>query len=173
MGPEDPFEPTYSPRLIEFWLEHFEELETLASSPKSSAHIAEHLNHEWMMLQARLRVCLCKEAHASDSMAVDPACTHMPGGGGAYAKGPITALLVLADLRYAAEQLPPGWLSTRTIWHQQLVEDARIIDRVYDWRKRVHRGEAGVEREPAFARSVAVRRMAQALGWRNSALQAA
>jgi hypothetical protein len=166
---DDPFEPVYSPQRVEFWLEHFEELETLALSPKSSAHIAEHLSHEWMLLQMRLKVCLCKEQHDTDSLTVDPACLHMPGGGGAFAKGPITALLVLADLKHAAEHLPPGWLATRQIWKQQLVDGLTAEHRIATWRKRVRAGDDYVEREPAFARSIAVRRMARYLGWQARA----
>jgi hypothetical protein len=169
----DAFDTAYSPRRVEFWLAHFEELETLVRSPKSSAHVAEHLNREWVMLQVRLRFCLCQEAHAVDSRAVDPACQHEPTGGGAYRAGPETALCVLSDLRHAAEHLPPGWLATRKIWWEELIPQKTIIQRVTDWRHQVRHGQAYVEREPAFARTIAVNRMANQLGWSKHELLSA
>lgn len=161
----DVFDPIYSPRRIEFWLDHGEELETLAYSPKSSAHIAEHLNREWTLLQVRLKTCLCRELHDADSAAVDPSCSHSPTSGAGFRAGPETALCILADLRRAADTLPPGWLATRKIWSQLMVTD--INARLAHWRKRVHAGSAGVEREPAYARGVAIYRMAEVLGWQR------
>jgi hypothetical protein len=67
----DPFEPVYPPKKIEFWLAHFEELVALVQDGKSSAHIAEHLNREWFLLQSRLRYCICKELHDADTLAGD------------------------------------------------------------------------------------------------------
>lgn len=160
----DPFEPIYSPRKIEFWLAHWEELYSLVTTPKSSAHNAEHLNREWMLLQPRLRFCLCLEAHAIDSMAVDPGCTHEPTGG-SFRVGGETVLCVYADLKRAASMLPPGWLSTHRIWREQMVSDAEINLRVFTWRQAVRAGSAVVEREPVFSRPVAVNRMATSLGW--------
>lgn len=158
--PIDAFEPVYPPQKIEFWLAHFEELYTLVHSPKSSAHIAEHLNREWILLQVRLRTCLCKEEHEREMYSVDPACTHEPSGGGAYRAGPETAECVMADLRIAASKLPPGWLATRRIWAEQLLGAKEIAQRVNEWRQTGYH-----EREPAFSRSIAIRRMAAFLGW--------
>jgi hypothetical protein len=155
----DPFEPVYSPKKIEFWLAHFEELVTLVQSGKSSAHIAEHLNREWFLLQARLRYCLCKEEHDADTLAVDPACTHSPSGG-TFRQGPETALCILADLRRAADRLPPNWVATQRIWAEQFF-DERLIAR----RRLVAHRVGAYEREPVFARTVAIRRMARELGW--------
>lgn len=162
---EDIFEPTYSPKRIEFWLAHWEELDALVKTPKSSAHIAEHLNREWMLLQPRLRFCLCVEQHATDSMSVNPACTHEPRGGGAYDSGPQAVLCVYADLMRAAEQLPVGWLATRKIWAQQMIHPEAVARRVQEWRRDVKLGLARDEREPIFARTEAIRRMARMLGW--------
>ena len=158
--PDDAFEPTYSPRKVEFWLAHWGELDTLVHTPKSSAHIAEHLSVEWMHLQVRLRFCLCHEAHATDSLAVDPSCQHSPSGGH-YRGGPETALCIFADLHHASSKLPPVWLATRKIWQEQLVPRALVDERVLRWRL----SGAVREREPAFARSIAVDRMARFLGW--------
>lgn len=154
---EDVFEPTYSPAKIEFWQEHFEELDTLVHSPKSSAHIAEHLAREWFLLQARQRACLCKELHAHDSRAVDPACAHEPSGGGGFRAGQLTAVCIVADLRRAADQLPPHWAATHRIWSEQGIS-TMVIE------QRSRRG-SGNNFEPAYSRSAAVRMMARALGW--------
>jgi len=153
---DDPFEPVYSPKKIYFWLAHWEELYTLVHTPKSSAHIAEHLNREWELLLPRLRYCLCHELHAVDSRAVDPACSHEPSGGGSYKTGPETALCIYADLIKASEQLPPAWSATQQIWLEQMVPVMVIKSRA----KRAER-----QREPAFARTLAVERMARYLGW--------
>lgn len=162
---DDVFEPVYSPRKVEFWLHHWEELDTLVHSPKSSAHIAEHLNREWILLQVRLRTCLCQEAHAVDSRAVDPACAHMPSGGGSFNAGSETVRCVMADLRRAADTLPPTWLSTRQIWVEQGL-DARLIA------QRVQRSRyAPRVAEPAYSRWVAIRHMAMKLGWMPQAAQ--
>lgn len=161
---EDPFEPVYSPKKIEFWLAHFEELITMVQSGKSSAHIAEHLNREWFLLQARLRYCLCQEVHNAEMRAVDPACLHEPSGG-TYRQGPETALCILADLRKAADALPPSWITTQKIWHEQMVPARQIALRREQWRAKVKAGAEYEEREPAFARTIAVRRMARDLGW--------
>lgn len=152
----DAFEPNYSPRKIEFWLAHFEELVTLVIDRKSSAHIAEHLNREWFLLQSRMRYCLCGELHDADTRAVDPACAHMPSGGG-HRNGPETALCIYADLRRAADTLPSSWLATHKIWSEQMLSSREVDRRV--------RSRPDREREPIFARSVAVRRMARELGW--------
>ena len=161
---DDVFEPIYSPRRIEFWLAHWEELYALVTTPKSSAHNAEHLNREWMMLQPRLRFCLCAEAHAFDSMASDPACTHEPTGG-SFRVGGETVLCVYSDLMKASDTLPPGWLATRKIWREQLISDRQIEQRVMKWRYAVRHGDAENEREPVFSRPVAVNRMASSLWW--------
>lgn len=158
---EDVFEPVYTPRKIEFWLDHWEELDAIAHTPKSAAHIAEHLAREWFMLQGRMKACLCKELHDVDVMAVDPACSHEPSGGGAYRSTASSALCIVADLRSAADLLPPEWLATRTIWHQQGLGIPEIGRKVRAWRN----NHVGFEREPVFARSIAVRRMARQLGW--------
>jgi hypothetical protein len=161
---EDVFEPVYSPRKVEFWLDHWEELDTLVESPKSAAHIAEHLNREWVMLQVRMKTCLCKELHASDAAAVDPGCRHEPTGGG-FRTGTTTALCIVADLRHAADKLPPNWHATHKIWQSQMLPRTMI-----DQRSRVAEGR---EREPVFARYIAVKRMAGWLGWRVDSVIAA
>lgn len=153
--PDDAFEPTYSPRKIEFWLAHWEELASLVNTPKSSAHIAAHLAEEWMHLQVRLRYCLCQEQHAADTLAVDPACTHERSGG-RYQGGPETALCIHADLTAASGRLPARWLATRQIWAQQLTPQPVVMRRLQS---------AKHEPEPLFARYVAVERMARYLGW--------
>jgi hypothetical protein len=155
----DVFEPIYSPRRVEFWLAHWEELDTLVHSPKSAAHIAEHLNREWWLIQSRYASCICKELHDADTLAVDPACAHMPGGGAARSMH--TALCIFSDLRLAADELPPGWLATRQIWNQQMLPDRLVDSRLQVWRAQRN----GIEREPVFARNVAIRRMAAKLGW--------
>ena len=160
----DPFEPIYPPRKIEFWLAHWEELYALVLTPKSSAHNAEHLNREWMLLQPRLKYCLCQEAHAADSMASDPGCTHEPTGG-SYRVGGETVACVYADLMDASGKLPPGWLATRKIWREQLLGDQEINHRVLTWRIAVKYHGMAVEPEPWFARSEAINRMARSLGW--------
>jgi hypothetical protein len=158
---EDVFEPSYSPKKIEFWLSHWEELDTLVSSPKASAHIAEHLNREWFLLQGGWKVCLCKELHDRDM--VDPACARTPSGGGGFLAGATTALCILADLRAAADVLPAHWMATRQIWRQQMLTVKAIQQRVDRWRH--NRGH--IEREPGFARDIAVQRMAKVLGWKS------
>jgi hypothetical protein len=155
---QDIFEPTYSPKRVEFWLAHFEELVALVQDGKSSAHIAEHLNREWFLLQSRLRYCICKELHDADTLAVDPACTHSPSGG-SYRMGPETAVCILADLRKAASSLPPSWLVTHKIWQEQMMSAREITV------KRLEGRRVASEREPIFARTVAVRRMARELGY--------
>jgi hypothetical protein len=161
----DAFEPSYSPKKVEFWLAHWEELDALVKTPKSSAHIAEHLNREWIMLAVRMRFCICQEQHTVDSMSVNPACTHEPSGGGAYDSGPQAVLCVYADLMRAAEELPPGWLATRRIWHDQMIHPMAIGRRVAEWRRDVKLGKARVEPEPVFPRAIAINRMAKWLGW--------
>jgi len=156
---DDVFEPTYPPGKIDFWLDHFEELDTLVLSPKSSAHIAEHLAREWILLQVRLTSCLCKEQHAHDSAAVDPACSHAPSGGGAYRAGPETALCIVADLRRAASELPPHWLATRRIWETLSLPAGRARHTALN--------------EPPFSRSACVQMMARSLGWRAKGESAA
>lgn len=153
---EDAFEPSYSPKKIEFFLAHWEELNSMVFDGKSSAHIAEHLNREWFLLQSRMRYCLCGELHDADTRAVDPACAHMPMGG-SHRNGPETALCIYADLRRAADALPPTWLVTHKIWSEQLLSPKEVEQRLSRCAER--------EREPIFARSVAVRRMARELGW--------
>lgn len=157
---QDVFEPVYSPKRIEFWLAHYDELLELVFSGKTSAHIAEHLNREWFLLQSRLRHCLCKELHAVDSLAVDPGCTHSPSGG-SYRQGPETALCIMADLSRAAESLPATWLATQKIWDEQRLDRQR--------RDALRARTRILEREPIWARSVAIRRMALELGWRQAA----
>lgn len=152
------FEPVYPPRKVEFWLEHWEELETLAYSPKASAHIAEHLNREWFLLQVRMKVCMCAE------MADDPYCQVSPGGGD-YRAGAETIRCVVADLAQAADKLPSNWFATHKIW-QQMAMPMREIER----RSRQYETR---EREPLFARHIALRRMARALGWIPATEQAA
>ena len=164
--PDDAFSIGYSPRHIEFWLEHFEELATLTTSSKgASAHIAEHLAREWVLLQVRLKTCLCHEMHAIDSQAVDPGCTHSPSGGGAFKAGPETAVCISADLNLAAEILPGNWLATHTVWRQMLVSEEQIKRRRGIWRKSVLAGQAILEAEPDYSRGVVIRRMAHTLGW--------
>lgn len=149
---DDVFEPNYSPSRIEFWLHHWEELDALAYSPRSSAHIAEHLNREWMLLQVRRRACLCAELHGVDQQAVDPACTHEPTGRAGFRAGPETALCIVANLRRAAARLPQNWLSVRTIMDQQGQPLPAARPR-------------SVSREPQHSRWVAVKMMAVMLGW--------
>ena len=156
----DAFEPSYSPRKIEFWLAHWEELQTLVDTPRSAAHIAEHLNREWMMLQARNRYCLCHELHAIDSLAVDPACTHSPSGGGGYRRSSEAVLCIYADLHKASGELPAPWSATQRIWFDQRVPRSLVSQRVASWRK-----SKPTPPEPIFARTFAVMRMAESLGW--------
>lgn len=156
---EDAFEPSYSPKKIDFWLAHFEELVTMVFDGKSSAHIAEHLQREWILLQSRMRSCLCGELHDADTRAVDPACAHMPQGG-SYRHGPETALCIYADLRRAADLLPATWIVTHKIWTEQMLPGKEI-------QLRASRSLAR-EREPIFARGVALRRMARELGWQHA-----
>lgn len=163
----DVFEPDYSPKKVEFWLEHFVELATMAESKGSSAHIAEHLAREYFMLQGRRAVCLCHELHAVDSMAVDPACTHSPSGGGSFRAGPETALCITSDLRHAGAQQPANWMATLKVWQQQLVPDWEIARRRAEWRRKAKAGEIATEPEPIYARGVVIRRMARLLGWQD------
>jgi|SRR6185436_3395749 len=166
VAPDDAFEPGYSPRIIEFWLEHFEELATLTTSSKgASAHIAEHLAREWILLQVRLKTCLCHEMHAIDSLAVDPGCTHSPSGGGAFKAGPETAVCISADLTRAGATLPGNWLATHKVWRQMLLSEEQIKQRRGIWRKSVLNGQTTLEPEPIYSRGVVIRRMAKTLGW--------
>lgn len=162
---EDAFEPTYSPRKIEFWLRHWEELAGLVYSPKTSAHIAAHLADEWMHLQVRLLSCLCHEQHLADSLAVDPACQHQPSGGGGYRKSSETALCIYSDLMAASATLPAHWSATQRIWKEQGLTQRAIAGRCANaaggWPNRTTYREP----EPTFARHAAVERMAQVLGW--------
>lgn len=155
---DDAFEPVYTPKRIEFFLAHWEELLSMVFDGKSSAHIAEHLNREWMLLQSRMRYCLCGELHDADTRAVDPACSHSPSVG-SHRHGPETALCIYADLRRAADSLPASWLVSHRIWTEQCMPSKEIQRRAQTDRDR--------EREPIFARSVAIRRMARELGWQR------
>lgn len=163
---EDVFEPVYTPRKVEFWLDHWEELDVLMHSPKSSAHIAEHLAREWFLLEVRNKACLCKELHDVDSKASDPACSHTPSGGGSFQSKASTALCIVADLRQAADELPAVWTATRQIWQQQMLSRLEILKRVQKAAGMKH------EREPVFARSVAIRRIAAKLGYSTKSIAA-
>jgi hypothetical protein len=120
------------------------------------------------MLAVRLKTCLCHELHAIDSMAVDPACTHNPAGGGGFKAGPETALCISADIKRSAEMLPANWLASHKVWRQMLLSEDEIRSRRASWRRSVVAGAIPNEPEPIYSRGVAIRRMAKALGWRES-----
>lgn len=164
----DLFEPVYSPHRVRFWLRHWDELETLADAPRTSAHLAEHLQREWFLLREDPKIdCLCAELHDADQRAVDPACAHAPAGGGSFKAGAHTASQIRADLELAANALPLVWRVTPIIFSLQ----GRLGQ--WEFRFAVSRGMAGQRPTPAMLSSLdasttfydAARRMARSLGW--------
>jgi hypothetical protein len=163
----------YSPRLVRFWLSHWEELTTLEEGGRGCQGLLGELSNEWTRLQAgqgrpdeRRRACLCS-SQAVGSGTEAEATEATPGGGG-QGDAAERARRLVADLELAADAQPCFWEATRRVYEAQGREGAYLFRREAARRMAARRPQDAWP-EAAASDDRCMLLMAWALGWRPPA----